>query len=114
MAKMSNGNKGTKVRAKTKSLMYQELADKTQLSRKQVAAVLDALAEFVKNELGNKKGAGVATLPGLVKIYRREKPATKERQGRNPQTGETITISAKPKSTTVRARVLKALKDLVK
>ena len=36
----------------------------------------------------------------------RLKPATKARQGRNPATGEEITISAKPASVDVRARAL--------
>jgi nucleoid DNA-binding protein len=64
--------------------------------------------------LTSKKGAGIVTVPGLLKIKRAETPAKPARQGRNPQTGETIQIPAKPKSTTVRARALKALKDMVR
>ena len=58
-------------------------------------------------------GPGVFTLPGLLKVKRVEKPATKARQGRNPQTGEIITIQAKPKRTVVKALPLKALKEMV-
>ena len=43
-----------------------------------------------------------------------EKPATKARTGRNPQTGEEIEIKAKPKRTVVKALPLKALKEIVK
>jgi nucleoid DNA-binding protein len=50
----------------------------------------------------------------LLKVKRVEKPATKARQGRNPQTGEIITIQAKPKRTVVRALPLKALKEMVR
>ena len=53
-------------------------------------------------------------VPGLLKIKRVEKPATKARQGRNPATGEPIMIKAKPKRTVVRALPLKALKEMVK
>jgi nucleoid DNA-binding protein len=110
---MANKGNGNKVRPATKSAMFQHLAEKTGLSRKQVAEVFDALTNFIEQELG-KKGAGVVTLPGLLKIRRVEKPATKARQGVNPRTGEPMTIAAKPKSTTVRARPLRALKDMVK
>jgi DNA-binding protein HU-beta len=102
-----------KVRPVTKSAMFQHLAEKTDLTRKQVASVFDALTDFIRQQLSSR-GAGVVTLPGLLKIRRVEKPATKERQGVNPRTGEPMTIPAKPPSTTVRARPLRALKDMVK
>ena len=100
-------------KAATKSAMYQELATQTGLSRKQVAELFDKLNEYIRDQVG-KKGPGIFTLPGLLKIKRVEKPATKARQGRNPQTGETITIKAKPKRTVVKALALKALKEMVK
>ena len=49
---------------------------------------------------------------GLVKVKRVEKPATKERMGRNPATGEPMVISAKPKRTVVKALALKTLKEM--
>jgi len=97
----------------TKSSTYQRLADATTLSRKQVATFFDELGKLIKTELG-KKGPGIFNLPGLIKIKRVEKPPTKARQGRNPLTGEPITIKAKPKRTVVRATALKALKEMVK
>ena len=74
--------------------------------------LLEIDSNYIKKEIG-KKGPGVFTLPGLLKVKRVEKPATKARQGRNPQTGEIITIQAKPKRTVVRALPLKALKEMV-
>ena|SRR5947199_6610843 len=103
----------SKAKAATKSAMYQELANTTGLSRKQVSGVFEALVGFIENQIG-KKGPGLVTVPGLLKIKRVEKPATKPRQGRNPQTGETIMIKAKPKRTVVKAYALKALKEMVK
>jgi nucleoid DNA-binding protein len=102
----------TSVRPASKTAMFQKLADKTGLARKQVADFFDALTLLMEEELG-KKGSGVVAIPGLIKITRVEKPATKARQGRNPQTGEPMTIAAKPKRTVVRARPLKALKAMV-
>lgn len=100
-------------KAATKSAIFQQIADKTELSRKQISEVFDALNDVIQTELG-KKGPGLFTLPGLVKIKRVEKPATKARQGINPRTGEAITIKAKPKRTVVRAVALKNLKEMVK
>ena len=97
----------------TKSATFQRIAEATSMSRKQVASFFDELGKLIKNELG-KKGPGVFNVPGLLKIKRVEKPATKAREGRNPATGEPIMIKAKPKRTVVRALPLKALKEMVK
>ncbi|HEX3313277.1 MAG TPA: HU family DNA-binding protein [Gemmataceae bacterium] len=103
----------TKPKAATKSAMFQELAEKTQLSRKQVAEVFDTLEAFIHHQIG-KKGPGVVALPNLLKIKRVEKAATKPRPGRNPQTGEAIIIKGKPKRTVVKVLALKKLKEMVK
>ena len=103
----------SKVKPTTKTGIYQKLADATKLTKKDVSNFFDELGKLIKNELG-KKGPGVITLPGLLKLKRHEKKASKARQGRNPQTGETITIAAKPKRTVVRALPLKSLHEMVK
>ncbi|HEX2549022.1 MAG TPA: HU family DNA-binding protein [Gammaproteobacteria bacterium] len=46
-------------------------------------------------------------------MVRKTKPATKQRQGRNPMTGETITIAAKPKRDVIKVKPLKSLKDAI-
>jgi nucleoid DNA-binding protein len=103
----------SKAKAATKTVLYQSLAEATGLSKKDVASVFDGLVTFIEGQVG-KKGPGLVTVPGLLKIKRVTKPATKSRQGRNPQTGETITIKAKPARTVVKAYPLKALKEMVK
>lgn len=102
----------SKNKAATKSVIYATLAEKTELSRKQVASLFDELGAMIKTELSGK-GPGIFTLPGLLKIKKVVKPATKARPGRNPQTGETMMIKAKPKRTVVKALPLKALKEMV-
>jgi nucleoid DNA-binding protein len=112
---MAETNKAATAKAKpaTKSATYQKLAEATGMTRKQVAAFFDELTTLIKNELG-KKGPGVFNLPGLIKIKRVEKKATPARQGKNPRTGEPMTIAAKPKRTVVKALALKNLKEMVK
>ena|SRR5437660_11974363 len=100
-------------KAATKSAMLQSLADESGLSRKQVAAVFDALTNYIKGQVG-KKGPGVVALAGLLKIKRVHKDATPERMGRNPATGEPMMIKAKPARTVVKAQPLKLLKEFVK
>lgn len=103
----------TKAKAATKSQVYQDLATATGLSRKQVASVFDALGELIKREMG-KKGPGLFTIPGLVKLKLVRKPATKAREGINPFTKEKIMIKAKPARNVVKALPLKNLKEMVK
>jgi nucleoid DNA-binding protein len=100
-------------KAATKSETLQTLSEKTGLTKKQVASVFDALATLVGEQVG-KKGPGVFTIPGLVKLKRKVKPATKAREGINPFTKEKMMFKAKPATTTVRAVPLKGLKELIK
>ena len=97
----------------TKSEILSNIAAATDLSRKQVASVLDALSDQVKSAVG-KKGPGVFALPGLMKIIVVQKPATPERKGINPFTKQEQIFKAKPARKVVKVRALKALKDMVK
>ena len=101
-----------KAKAATKTEVYAALADKTGLTKKQVGSVMDTLHEYIKGQIG-KKGPGLFVLPGLLKIKRHLKPKQAERQGRNPKTGEPMTIKAKPARTVVKVLALKALKETV-
>lgn len=102
-----------KNKAKTKSEIYNELIESSQLTRKQVASVFDGLTAIVEQELG-KKGPGMFTIPGLLKLKVISKPATKAREGINPFTKEPMTIKAKPARKVVKAYPLKSLKEMVK
>lgn len=99
-------------RAATKSTIFQTLAEKTELSRKQVAAVFEQLEDYIRKEL-SKKGPGVFQLPGLLKIMKVQKQATKARMGTKPGTNEPMMYKAKPARTIVKVRPLKALKEMV-
>ncbi len=94
-----------------KTQMLQQIADATELSKKQVQAVLDELTNIIEGHV-KKKGVGEFVLPGLLKITTVKKPATKARKGINPFTGEEVTFKAKPASTSVKVRPLKKLKEM--
>ena len=101
-----------KARSISKSEILKALAETSGVSKKEVTAVLDALAGLVGKNIG-KKGPGVIALPGLVKIKVVNKPAQPARKG-VMVLGQLRDLPAKPASKKVRVLPLKALKDMVK
>lgn len=97
----------------TKTEILTSLAGSTGLSKAQVSSVLDELGSLIQANIGKRGAPGAFTLPGLMKIEKKVKPATKKRKGINPRTGEEIEIAAKPKTNVVKIRPLKALKEMV-
>src|SRR5437763_15802980 len=87
----------------TQTQLADAVADKAGLSRADAKRVLTALEEVVLEEIGNAEKVKIG---GVVQIEARMRPATQELPGRNPATGEEITISAKPASVAVKARPL--------
>jgi nucleoid DNA-binding protein len=102
----------TKPRPMTKSDIYKELAEKTELSKKQIQGVFEQLTALIQREL-KKKEPGVFVVPGLLKIKRVHKKASGPRPIRNPATGEMMMSKAKPARNVVRALALKGLKEMV-
>lgn len=109
MAKRKTASKKT-VKARTKSEVYGMLAEKNDLTRKQVGAIFEDMAGLIKKDL---RGPGVFTVPGLMKITVTRRPATKARKGINPFTGEPTVFKAKPARKVVKIRPLKNLKEMV-
>ena len=110
--KKAKVEKATKAKARTKSQVFGDLAESNEMTRKQVATVFDDLAGLIKKDLG-KRGPGLFTVPGLMKIKVIRKPATKARKGVNPFTGEACIFKAKPARNVVKVLALKGLKDMV-
>lgn len=95
----------------TKSEVYAAVADATDLPKKKVAEVMDALGEVMAKSL---KRNGVFSLVGLAKMTVVKKPAVKGgKMVRNPFTGEMVKQKPKPASKNVRIRPMKALKDMI-
>ena len=88
----------------TKTQLVAALAEEMGSDKKTAGAALDSIVAIITKEVG---GGGAVTLPGVGKIYCRERPA---RMVRNPATGEQI---QKPADKVVKMTIAKALKDSV-
>jgi nucleoid DNA-binding protein len=99
----------------TKTELLTSIATAAGVTKKEVAAVLEALAGEIKKSLSSK-GAGVIALPGLVKIEKKKVPARPAQKGvPNPfKPGELMDRPAKPAYSKVKVRALKLLKDMAK
>ena len=98
----------------TKTEILTNIATATDLSKKEVAAVLDALQAEIKKSLSSR-GAGSFAIPGLLKIEKKKVPARTARKGvPNPfKPGELMDVAARPAYSKVKVRPLKNLKDMV-
>ena len=87
----------------TQTQLASAVADRADISRAEAKRILGVLEDVVLEELGNAQKVRIG---GLVQLTVRVKPAQKARKGRNPATGEEITIAAKPAGVDLRARPL--------
>jgi DNA-binding protein HU-beta len=92
----------------TGSSMVGYLAGKNGIARKDVKQVVEDLFELLA--AGVMRGERVA-IGKMGKAFIRIRPARKARQGRNPLTGETITIAAKPATKVPRFTFSKVFKE---
>ena len=95
----------------TKSQILTEIAENTEISKKDVATVLAELDLLIERHI-KKRACGEFLLPGLLKIVTVKKPAVKARKGVNPFTGEEMMFKAKKATTVVKVRALKKLKEM--
>ena len=96
----------------TKTEVIANIVATTELSKKDVTAVIDALTDEIKKSF-DKKGAKAFVLPGLIKIDLKEVKKQPAKKGvKNPLTGEIYDRPAKPAHKKIRVRALKALKDM--
>jgi DNA-binding protein HU-beta len=87
----------------TQTQLAAAVADRAELSNTDAKRALAALEEIALAQLGDAERVRIGA---LVQLTVRLKPAQKARKGRNPATGEEITIAAKPASVDLRARPL--------
>jgi nucleoid DNA-binding protein len=111
-AKAAPAKKITAVKERyNKTQILTQIAENTELSKKQVQSVLDSLGDVIEGHI-KKRAVGEFVLPGLLKIQAVKKPAKKARKGINPFTGEETMFKAKPASIAVKIRPLKKLKEM--
>ena len=87
-----------------KTELIAAVAEKAEISKKDAEKAVKAFTDVVTEELVN---GGKIQLVGFGTFEVSERPA---REGRNPRTGETMTIAA---TKTPKFKVGKALKDMV-
>ena len=87
-----------------KTELIAAVAEKAEISKKDAEKAVKAFTDVVSEELVN---GGKIQLVGFGTFEVSERPA---REGRNPRTGETMTISS---TKTPKLKVGKALKDMV-
>ena len=88
----------------SQSEVVNHFAERFELKRAQVKEIFEELSTLAGREV---KENGEFVLPGFGKLVLSERKA---REGRNPQTGESIQIPAK---TTLKFRLSKSMKDTV-
>jgi DNA-binding protein HU-beta len=89
--------------ALTQTQLTSAVAERADITKSDAKRILDALEEVILEEISNAQKVKIG---GLVQLTVRLKPASKARKGRNPATGEEITIAAKPASVDIKARPL--------
>jgi len=101
-------------KAMGKGEIVAELAERTQLSRKQVGQVLDEVAVLIERHIA-KRSVGTFTLPGLLRVKVVQTPARPARKGvPNPfRPGELMDVAAKPARRKVKVLPLKKLKGMI-
>ena len=97
---------------RTKSDIFALLAQAAGLPKKDIVQIFDNLNDLITMDLA-KSGPGSFNLPGLMKLVRVTKAATKARKGINPFTKEPMVYRAKPSRNVVKVRILKGLKEMV-
>merc|ERR1712224_688805 len=104
----NEGNEKKAVKAMPKSGIAEAVAAKTSLKKKDVGGVIEHLVTLATAEV---KKTGKFTIPGLVMLKTRVRPARKA--GTAQAFGKTIKVKARAAKTIVKAYCVSALKKSV-
>ena len=96
----------------TKQKLFQHLAKKTGLSKKNIDLVFIELLDTINDHMRDG-GPEKFVLPGFFKLTTKNIPAQKEKIGINPFTKEKMVFKAKPSSKKLKIKVLKNLRDII-
>lgn len=97
----------------TKQKLFQALAKRTGLSKKNIEIVFSELLVIIKEHM-IKNGPEKFILPGFFKLTAKHIPSQKEKEGINPFTKEKMLFKAKPASRKLKIRILKNLREILK
>ncbi|TML23793.1 MAG: hypothetical protein E6G32_05170 [Actinobacteria bacterium] len=87
----------------TQTQLAGEIAERSGITKGDAKRALEALEDVVLEQLADAEKVRIG---GVVQLNVRVKEATGPRKGRNPATGEEITIAAKPAAVALKARPL--------
>lgn len=97
----------------TQAQVVSEMAERMEVEPKMVKKFFTAMTDMIEQELFTKGCPEEIAFPIGLKVKLVRKPATKERTGRNPFTGEEILIKAKPARDVIKTVAMKKLKSVV-
>jgi nucleoid DNA-binding protein len=111
---MGKAAKAGAKKAITKSAFLAEIAEKTELTKKQVESVINEMIETIKGQLGTK-GPGKVVVPGLARVTVTKVKAVKGGEKKiNPLTKTEYITKDRPAYNKVRINPIKALKEALK
>ncbi|HFL8819288.1 MAG TPA: HU family DNA-binding protein [Candidatus Azoamicus sp. OHIO2] len=96
----------------TKQKLFQHLAKKTGLSKKNIDLVFIELLNIINDHM-KENGPEKFVLPGFFKLSLKHISAQNEKVGINPFTKESMIFKAKPAFKKMKIRLLKNLRDIV-
>jgi nucleoid DNA-binding protein len=114
MATVQKSVKKVKVKYPDKcsnSAVIKYFSDNNGITKKQAKELIEDLFNVIKNGILNGERVNVGT---FGKMFIRVRPATKERKGRNPLTGQEITIPPKKATKVPKFSFSKAFKETAK
>lgn len=95
----------------TFNTIISDVAQKLNITKKEVKTIADEINNAVLEGLLSGKKVGIGN---LGQIFVKIKPASKEKKGRNPLTGQEIMVPAKPAKAVPKFSFSKTLKEEVK
>jgi nucleoid DNA-binding protein len=102
----------TKNRSSTSTQLYAGIAHRTGMEPEQVASVVQALVEEAKERL-SQPGDQSFTIPELVTIEARIRPAREAGRDLHPESGQLIEVPARPETSIIRVMPLQGIKKAV-
>lgn len=103
---------GKKPKAMTKNELKKAIADKCGVTVVAAGEFLDALTQIATDQLGDTAVTDFS-IPGLVKLKKKIKPARPAGERMNPFTKQMQHVDAKPASVVIKATPLKTAKGVV-
>lgn len=91
-----------------KAELVGQLAEALETTKKEATAIYETVSQVIADVLADGQDVKIENVGTLTVATQ---AAREEREGRNPKTGEALTIAAQPAQTTIRFKVSKSFKE---